>query len=63
MASSSVMNSGEGAGLINHIKGTLLLFLKNCPVTDRNNEDLLSIVFKMMEFTRDEITEVQDFRH
>ncbi len=31
-------------------------------MTDRNNEELLTIVFSMMEFTRDEISEVQDFR-
>ena len=37
--------------------------MKNCPVTDRNNEELLSIVYSMMEFTREEISEVQDIRH
>jgi len=57
-----VLNSNDGAGLIRHIKGTLLQFLKNCPVTDRNNEELLTIVFSMMEFTREEIQEVQDYR-
>lgn len=62
LQSSSQLNSGEGAGLLKHIKGTLLQFLKNCPLTDFNNEELLKIVFSMMEFTRDEISEVQSFR-
>lgn len=57
---SSVLMGGGGdpQGTLRHIKGTLLQFLKNCPLTDRNNEELLSIVFSMMEFTKDEIAEV-----
>ena len=31
-------------------------------MTDRNNEQLLTIVLGMMEFTKDEISEVQDLR-
>jgi hypothetical protein len=58
------MQGGGGeAGMLKHIKGTLLQFLKNCPVTDRNNEELLQIVFSMMEFSREEVTEVQNIRN
>ena len=60
-ASSSGLQSGE-QGLIKHIKGALAQFLRNCAVTDRNNEELLSIVFSMMEFTPLEVSEVQTFR-
>ena len=60
---SSVLGGGDPQATLKHIKGTLLQFLKNCPLTDRNNEELLSIVFSMMEFTKEEIAEVQDVRN
>ena len=53
---------GDHQATLKHIKGTLLQFLKNCPLTDRNNEELLTIVFSMMEFTKEEIAEVQEYR-
>lgn len=56
------MGGGDPQATLKHIKGTLLQFLKNCPLTDRNNEELLSIVFSMMEFTKDEIADVQEVR-
>lgn len=52
----------ESAGLLKHIKGTLLQFLKQCPVTDKNNEELLSILLSMMECSQQEIQEVQSYR-
>jgi len=36
--------------------------LKNCPLTDKNNELILEIIFDMMEFTEAQIAEVQDIR-
>ena len=48
--------------MIQHIKGTLIQFLKNTPVTDRNNEGLLTVIFSMMEFQKEEIEEVQEHR-
>ena len=56
------MGGGDAQATLKHIKGTLLQFLKNCPLTDRNNEELLAIVFSMMEFTKEEIAEVQEYR-
>ena len=50
------------ASVIGHIKGTLIQFLKNTPLTEKNNEELLAIVFKMMEFTKEEIAEIQKYR-
>lgn len=43
--------------MIAHIKGTLIQFLKNLPLTEAKNEELLKIIFSMMEFTP---TEIQD---
>ena len=36
--------------------------MKNCPLTDKNNELILEIIFDMMEFTEAQIAEVQDIR-
>ncbi|CDW85154.1 UNKNOWN [Stylonychia lemnae] len=48
--------------LFENVKGTLIPFLKNCPMTDKNNEVILEIIFDMMEFTEAQIAEVQDIR-
>jgi len=48
--------------MLKHVKGTLGQFLRNCPTTERNNEDLLKIIFSIMEYTQQEITEIQDYR-
>jgi len=48
------LNPAE-ASVIDHIKGTLIQFLKNTPLTEKNNEELLAIVFSMMEFSKEEI--------
>lgn len=45
----------NGSSLIPHIKVTLIQFLRNVAITDRQNEDLLTIIFNMMEFTNVEI--------
>ena len=47
---------------IAHIRGTLFQFLKTTPITDRQNEELLKIVFSMMEFSAAEVTELQNTR-
>ena len=45
--------------MIPHIKVTLIQFLRNVSLTDRQNEDLLTIIFNMMEFTEVEIQELK----
>ena len=44
-----------GSSVIPHIKVTLIQFLRNVPDTGRQNEDLLTIIFNMMDFTNTEI--------
>ena len=48
--------------MIAHIKGTLIQFLKNLPLTDPKNEELLKIIYSMMEFTPNEISELYSQR-
>ena len=48
-------NPGSDKVELDNIKGTLLQFLKGCPVTDKNNEAILAIVFSMMELSKEEI--------
>lgn len=38
---------------------TLIQFLRNVAITDRQNEDLLTIIFNMMDFTDIEITDLK----
>ena len=52
----------DTATTISHIKGTLIQFLKTTPFTEKQNEELLKIVFSMMEFSPTEITELQNAR-
>ena len=40
---------------IAHIKGTLIQFLKKVPFTEKTNEDLLTPIFGMMDFSPNEI--------
>ena len=48
--------------MIANIKGSLIQFLKNTPITDKQNEDLLKVIYSMMEFTKEEITELANNR-
>ena len=45
--------------MIPHIKVTLIQFLRNVALTDRQNEDLLTIIFNMMSFTEVEVTDLK----
>lgn len=45
----------NGESLIPHIKVTLNQFLRNVPLIDRQNEDLLTVIFNMMKYTEREI--------
>ncbi len=40
----------------------MIQFLKNCPLTEKNNEILLEIIFSMMMFSKEEIVDLQDRR-
>ena len=44
---------------IAHIKGTLIQFLKKVPFTEKTNEDLLTPIFGMMDFSPNEIQELK----
>jgi hypothetical protein len=48
--------------VISHIKGTLIQFLKNIPLTEAKNEELLKIIYSMMEFSTNEINELYNMR-
>ena len=36
--------------------------MKNCPITDKNNEILLDVVLSVMEFSKEEIIDLLDMR-
>lgn len=61
-ATEALAKNDEEATMIAHIKGTLIQFLKNLPLTDAKNEELLKIIYSMMEFTPNEITELYNQR-
>ena len=58
----NLANHEDESTVIAHIKGTLIQFLKNLPLTDLKNEELLKIIYSMMEFTTDEINELYNQR-
>lgn len=37
--------------LLNHVKGTLITYLKKTPIIEVSNEMLLKIIYSMMNFT------------
>jgi hypothetical protein len=57
-AADTLARNDEETTMIAHIKGTLIQFLKNLPLTDPKNEELLKIIYSMMEFTPNEISEL-----
>jgi hypothetical protein len=62
-AQASSFNDGsDESATIAHIKGNLTVFLKHTPLTDTKNEEMLRIVFSMMEFTKQEIEELKTTR-
>jgi hypothetical protein len=52
-------SSGGSDGDVEHMKDILLKFLHSCPVTSKDNEQLLSILFSMMYISKEEIQELQ----
>ena len=61
-ANDSIAKNEDDVTVIAHIKGTLIQFLKNLPLTEQKNEELLKIIYSMMEFTPDEINELYNQR-
>ena len=61
-ANESIVKNDDDSTVIAHIKGTLIQFLKNLPLTEQKNEELLKIIYSMMEFTPDEINELYNQR-
>ena len=53
------MEEEEDRMQIAHIKGTLIQFLKKVPFTEKTNEDLLTPIFGMMDFSPNEIQELK----
>lgn len=48
--------------MLEHVKGTLVQFLKMTPVTDSKNEELLKIIFSMMAFSKQEQVDLANAR-
>jgi hypothetical protein len=46
--------------VLQHVKGTLIMYLKKTPVTDLHNEMLLKIIFSIMKFTEREIIDLRE---
>ena len=51
-AQSESMDQSEESATIAHIRGNLSQFLRNTPFTDPKNEEMLRIVYSMMDFTK-----------
>ena len=62
MTSSQASEREEDETTIAHIKGTLIQFLKLTPLTENKNEELLKIIYSMMDFTPPEINDLQSSR-
>jgi hypothetical protein len=58
----TLARNDEETTMIAHIKGTLIQFLKNLPLTDPKNEELLKIIYSMMEFNANEINDLYSQR-
>ena len=61
-ANESIAKNDDVPTVIAHIKGTLIQFLKNLPLTEQKNQELLKIIYSMTEFTPDEINELYNQR-
>lgn len=54
--------SDDDHHLLDHVKGTLIQYLKLTPLTDKANEELLKIIFSMMKVTSAESNELLNAR-
>ena len=44
----------DAASLLEHVKSTLLMYLKKCPLIDEANESLLGILYSMMKVSKED---------
>ena len=53
-------NSSEedATALLAHVKSTLMMYLKKCPIIDEANESLLGILYSMMKVSKEDKDEV-----
>ena len=62
----SDQSSREGAGdnteMLQHLKSNLKMYLSKTPVLDSHNEIILQILFSMLHFTKQEISDLEDTR-
>ena len=59
---SSDDKSGDGAVKFEHIKSSLVMYLKKTPVIDKASEQLLTVVFSMLGLSKEEIEEIGQAR-
>ena len=58
----SMQSTESYKNTLQHVKGTLIMYLKKTPIIDLNNEVLLKIIFSMMHFTKREIDDLKEVR-
>ena len=56
---SSDEKSGDDAVKFQHIKSSLVMFLKKTPSFDKASEQLLAVVFSMLALSKEEIQEIE----
>lgn len=52
----SESSSSSYKNTLQHVKGTLIMYLRKTPIIDLSNEMLLKIIYSMMNFEKLEIT-------
>ena len=52
-------DSDNGDSMLPHIKSTLMQFLRNVPLGEQRNEEILAPIYSMMSFTPAEIQELK----
>ena len=62
VSQNSAESSESYRHILQHVKGTLIMYLKKTPVVDLGNEMLLKIIFSMMHFTERDIADLKEAR-
>lgn len=59
----SAKSSGSDyRGILEHVKSTLALYLRKVPIIEASNETMLKIMFSMLKFTPEEISDLEAAR-